>query len=110
MSWWSSHPVVWLTDLAPFAFGAVAWQLAQSKANQTVVEQPVLDQKQRVFGAIAQSVLESSLDGLILVGTDDKVQFVNAAVERIFGHSREGCQMERKLLPHPLFGEHARRA
>ncbi len=88
---WELHlanPVIWITDLAPLVLAVGAW-FSHSASTPEPAAAPAMDPEQRVFGAIAQSVLEATLDGVILVGGDERIRFVNGAVERIFGHKRD---------------------
>ena len=86
-----TNPVIWLTDLAPVAGAVIGFQMARPKPSDGSpgATTPVGSAEQRAFDAIAQSVLESSLDGVVLLGPDHRIRFVNGAVERIFGHGSD---------------------
>lgn len=57
-----------------------------------------------------QSIVATSLDGVVVVGRDDRVLEMNDAAERIFGYSREealGRRMASLFIPQRFRGAHA---
>ncbi len=80
----ATNPVIWLTDLAPVVGAAVGWFTA---AGSSAPPEPEASPRDRVLDAIARSVLESTLDGIVIVDDRGHIEFANGAVERIFGYS-----------------------
>ncbi len=87
------NPLVWFTDLAPLALGGLAWRLGQETLPLQVPDTnaPMSGEmdEEALFHVVARSVVEMSLDGVLVMGTDGQLRFANGAVERIFGYELE---------------------
>lgn len=100
----SRRLIRWSNTAIPGADGGVAWIIGTgidiSDARRT--DETLREERRR-----AQAVLDTAVDGIIVIDETGRIETFNQAAERIFGYSAEeaiGCNV-RMLMP-PTYREH----
>ncbi|NCG20980.1 MAG: response regulator [Rhodobacterales bacterium] len=94
------NPLVWLTDLAPLLFGTVTWKINQQPDHASMAKVEALAngeiEEEELFQLVARSMVEMSVDGVLVTGSHGQLRFANSSLERIFGYSQD------EILTQPL--------
>ena len=82
-----ADPQNWVALAAFFVTAVTAGQLSEL-AKRRAAEAEAVRRETRLASAHRRSLLEASLDALVTIGTDGKIDDVNSAIETLTGRSR----------------------
>ena len=91
-----ADPQNWVALAAFLVTAVTAGQLSEI-AKRRAAEAEALRRETRLASAHNRSLLEASLDALVTIGSDGRINDVNAAIETLTGRSRGGPHRHRLL-------------